>query len=601
LGVLLSIGGYLLMQSAGLLALERQLLGWALLVVCLFLVLAKPLLALLGPLTLVELARLARRSHVTLLRTGYLLLLLIVLFGVYVRWFGGGVLAGLLGILEEQPLPHSQQARFAASFFHSFLVFQFAVLLLVTPALMGGVIAGEREKGTLGSLMTTALSDREIVCGKLFSRLAYLLLLLMAGMPILGLLQLMGGVDITLFIAGFSVTALTALSAAAACLYCSASAARTREAILRSYLLVFVLQLSPMFCTFSTLSLGTQAVSGSLAKLLPELLVTASLFHGLLTIGFVTAAVGKLRSVPSRQAAPNGVKLVRWLRPRFLQDSPLLWKEVYVEQGIYGLRRNRWQFAVLVGICLVVGCFLATLPASAEIPEASGTGKRESLVRLVVLMVAGFMLLGMTVRAAGTIAGERERHTFESLLATDLNNAEILQSKWLGCLAHVATTGILLLFLLYTALAIGEISLLGFPLLLFGFAVEATMVINLGMYCSLLCRSTFRATLIALLLLLVIVGGHWLLYLAASTVLKTTGHTDLIDDLAAFHEYGLTTLRNLEALATIGKIDPHQGSALSTWTHLAAPLMGILIHAILAGLFGWRLRSRFGPITGRIG
>src|SRR5205823_1959929 len=140
-------------------------------------------------------------------------------------------------------LPVNEQARFAASFFHSFLVAQFAAVLLLTPALTAGALAEERERGTLPLLLATQLEGRQIVLGKLLSRVGHLVLLLLAGVPVLALLQLLGGVDPSLLVAGFAITLLTLVSTASVSLFCSASAGRVRDAVFLSYALIAVGQL----------------------------------------------------------------------------------------------------------------------------------------------------------------------------------------------------------------------------------------------------------------------------------------------------------------------------------------------------------------------
>src|SRR5207247_9608318 len=119
------------------------------------------------------------------------------------------------GIMDEQRLPRTEMARFAASFFHTFLIVQFLAVLLLAPAFTAGAIAEEREKGTLSDLLTTQLLSREIILGKLFSRLSQLVLLLLVGVPILSLLQLLGGLDPALLAAGFGLTLLLARGGAA--------------------------------------------------------------------------------------------------------------------------------------------------------------------------------------------------------------------------------------------------------------------------------------------------------------------------------------------------------------------------------------------------
>src|SRR3954465_13207176 len=99
-----------------------------------------------GPVLLYDAIRTARRSRLALFRALYALLLLFFLFVVYTRWFGHDLATALGGLMDEQRIPARDQSRFAASFFHTFLVVQFLVVVLLTPAFAGGAVAEEREK-----------------------------------------------------------------------------------------------------------------------------------------------------------------------------------------------------------------------------------------------------------------------------------------------------------------------------------------------------------------------------------------------------------------------------------------------------------------------
>src|SRR5574337_1301831 len=70
-------------------------------------------------------------------------------------------------------------------------------LLLVcflAPAFTVNAISGERERQTFDLLRTTLLSARALVFGKLASALSYVLLLLLAALPLQSLAFLLGGV-----------------------------------------------------------------------------------------------------------------------------------------------------------------------------------------------------------------------------------------------------------------------------------------------------------------------------------------------------------------------------------------------------------------------
>jgi ABC-type transport system involved in multi-copper enzyme maturation permease subunit len=86
------------------------------------------------------------------------------------------------------------------------------LVAFLAPAFSAGTISGEREKQTFDLLLTTPLPPWTIVAGKLLGALAYLLLLVLAGLPLLSLGFLLGGVapdEVAVAMALLLVTTLT--------------------------------------------------------------------------------------------------------------------------------------------------------------------------------------------------------------------------------------------------------------------------------------------------------------------------------------------------------------------------------------------------------
>ena len=83
----------------------------------------------------------------------------------------------------------------------SFLLFsmmtyiQLGLILFITPGLTAGTVSSEREKQTLNILLTTAQTSFQIILGKLTSSIAFLLLLVVSGLPIYSMVFLYGGVS----------------------------------------------------------------------------------------------------------------------------------------------------------------------------------------------------------------------------------------------------------------------------------------------------------------------------------------------------------------------------------------------------------------------
>ena len=181
--------------------------------------------------------RTGRRRRYLVVRGVYALFLTLMLFCVYACWFFGS--SEPLKEMLAGSLPAVELANFAASFFYVFVVIQFVVVFVLTPAYAAGVLAEEKERHTLEAILATDLSSREIVLGLFVSRLANLTLLVATGLPILGFLQFLGGVEPSLLLASFAFTGLTMLSMAGLSVLNSVLAKRPREAIVRTYLMAF--------------------------------------------------------------------------------------------------------------------------------------------------------------------------------------------------------------------------------------------------------------------------------------------------------------------------------------------------------------------------
>lgn len=177
---------------------------------------------LVGPLFKWELVRLARRGQDARARFILAVSLLFVLTVFTFAWFPYTSPSELLFGTTAQVLPLAESARFGEQFALTFLLAQLAVLVLLTPAYAAGGIAEEKEKKTFVFLLVSDLTSREILFGKFLGRLAFLLGVMFAGLPILALTQFFGGMSLKFLLMSYLITATTvtmlaAVSAAAAC------------------------------------------------------------------------------------------------------------------------------------------------------------------------------------------------------------------------------------------------------------------------------------------------------------------------------------------------------------------------------------------------
>src|SRR5215207_2244312 len=163
---------------------------------------------LVGPLFGYDLVAATRRGQHTGLRILVAALLLVTLYGVYAfRVRGFDPFADPFAPVPA--LAPNDMADLARDFALWCMVVQFGAVILLTPTVVADAIAREKERRALDFLFVTDLTDREIILGKLGSRLAYLFGVLLTGLPILALTQLFGGVSPELLLSSYAALLAT--------------------------------------------------------------------------------------------------------------------------------------------------------------------------------------------------------------------------------------------------------------------------------------------------------------------------------------------------------------------------------------------------------
>jgi ABC-type transport system involved in multi-copper enzyme maturation permease subunit len=530
----------------------------ALLLLSLVMLLRRGGVKLLGPVFFYDTIRSARRDRYFLIRTLYAGLILGLLCWTYFIWRLRAV---------DGAIPTAELATFAESFFYVFLGVQMLAVLLLTPAFVAGAIAEEKERQTLDYLLTTDLRNREIVLGKLVSRLGNLALLVLSGLPILSLMEMLGGVEPRLVLGAFAVTGITLVFLAAVSLLCSVHARRARDAILLTYLLVLAFpvvtggalalvefaeiqkvvvvregvlpwlttvpqedpDLPPLEEPITLESLAERLNDGSLpmfvyrlvrevgrgstvAEELPPLLRGYAWANLALAALCIVWAVLAVRRVALRQrhraAVPlRGRAIVR--RPP-IGGNPLLWKEAIAESGFRAsFVRRAITYLTVIAVAVPTGAILFDFLAFGELGVDLTTG----WVRVLVIVMPMLSLLAVAVRASAAVSGERDRQTLDQLLTIPVSSDAILLSKWLGCLLGLRWMILAVTVSLALCAAMGGISIAVVPNLLILWPIYAGLIAMVGLACSVTCQTTLRATLATLLATVMLVVGHWSLWL----------------------------------------------------------------------------------------
>jgi ABC-type transport system involved in multi-copper enzyme maturation permease subunit len=623
------------------LTLSQELLLWVLLAVALAVLLRRGWLRLIGPMLFFDLVRIARRSRYFLVRCLYALLLSLLLGWVYLIWH----LETSTGRLRP-----NEMARFAESFFYTFMAVQFIVVAVLTPAYTAGAIAEEKDRKTLEFLLATDLRNREIILSKLLSRLANLTLLVLTGLPILSFLQFLGGVDPNLVLAGFAATGMTMFSLAGLSILNSVLTKRPRDAIAVTYLgAAAYLILSGMSWALLLVPPGGQATvnwmlrwlgsatvkdfayavsignpvavciqlaagvasGANLVNSLPGALRDYALFHACVALLCTSWAVLRLRALAIKQSYGTAQKVRRrrrwWGRP-VVGNRPMLWKEIVIESGVHLNVLGRILVLVLVAVSFVPVFFIfdefMNHSGGSPFYRSSWDMLSDAMniwVRVLGSIVACLLLLAVAARASSSISNERDRQTFDALLTTPLESNTILFAKWIGNVLSVRRAWWWLGTIYALALATGGLHPLALLLLLGAWLVYASMVSGIGLWFSMVSRTTLRATLWTLLCTAGAGVGHWLLWMCCIPLIIVGGREPELFDWMRKFQVGFTPPSALGYCFSFSRLDLRDYGRRDTEAETAIlyGLLGIVCWIVLGLFLAGMNSNRFRVLTGR--
>lgn len=135
----------------------------------------------------------------------------------------------------------SQVAGAGRGIFEWLVFFMVLMVLFLVPGVTSAAIAGERERQTLVPLQVTLLRPRSILLGKVAASTAFLLLLMVATMPLLAVSYLIGGVSIGQVLGAVAIVMFIGLTLAAVSAGISACVRRVQAATVLAYGLTLLL------------------------------------------------------------------------------------------------------------------------------------------------------------------------------------------------------------------------------------------------------------------------------------------------------------------------------------------------------------------------
>ncbi len=442
----------------------------------------------------------SRRARHLWVRMGYLgVMIALVLIGL----LAGGGLQADVNITEL--------AKTGTQIFALVSYGQVVFICLLAPLFTAGAIDPQRSEATFDILLSTPLTNLQVVLGTLLSRLYFVLALLLSGLPLFAVLLIFGGVPVVSVFVSFAVAGLTAIVVGAVAVTLNVMRAAGRRAIF-----TFVIGVSGSLLFFYLLDVALLrrwvSVPDSttwLTPLHPLLVLEASLnsanyrpppqdsvahlptiLRCYVTRPFTTFASlsltlsGALVVFSAVQLRKVGQEVRfaavrRWLRlssggerrrpPRKVRGNPVAWREAHTRGSRAGAILARWGF-VAAGLGAAVALLLlyhfGGLPA---LTDASGVRLSAAQVfyaalRAMLLLELAVIVLVAIYMSAGAVSKEREDGTLDLMLTTPITPASYVWGKLRGLVSFLGLllavpVGTLLLMGLYTMLGVA----LGWP------------------------------------------------------------------------------------------------------------------------------------------
>lgn len=491
---------------------------------------------LFGPILIWEMTRVSRRERYFILRMLYALLLFLMLWSSYQSLLGGG------NFFANNLSPVKRMSYFANSFFASFGMIQLAAVLFLTPAYVASSIVIEKERRTIEYLFASTLTNFEIVVGKWLARVLNVAMLVLAGVPILGFAAFFGGIS-TDRIALLAIISLASLlSAGSVAILVSVYGRGTRQTLSQTYLFILLLLLAPLFVT--AMGEAIPAVSETLGVRPPleipylveieEFLYSCEPFVAFQRLTSVTStgdavlgtailvgvhlaiaglclgwSIARLRAA-YRVEVGGAVKARRtmpWNRPRRaspVRDNPMAWKE-----WNFGARGRRTLSLWIGRIILFLSIYYAVLHMlylKFLDPRNFSADMVNVYARFMSTLSLGAVLILIATRAATSIAGERDKDSWVTLLSTPLTPREIIGGKLLGAMQPLYYWALLSAPAWLLAVYLDGVSLAALPVVAVVILVYALFVAALGLYLSLR-RSTTGSALAFTFGICIFLGG----------------------------------------------------------------------------------------------
>lgn len=460
-----------------------------------------------------EVRALGRRRMPYWIRSGYTLLLIGIVTIMFLSLWDTNQ---NVGAAQQTVLEYLAPAMLA-----TIATVQMAVLALIAPVLTAGAISDEKRQQTLSTLLTTPLTSRDIILGKLGARTVQLLILALVPTPLLLALRVFGGVEAEAIIATMALSLSLGMLGASLALMFSIWHRRTPSVVFFALcslaVLAFLPWLGMMVSEWSLdanpdnfffkciapaamrVVLSPELMGGATVASVREFWIASVGYLGVANAGVVLFSIIILRGVLKREAAGTASNSVftRLVAPgveapkiehegtprdaRKVGDRPVLWRELR-QNAIGGGKRTIMAFGLGIGILLLL---YATV------------GMDHAGITATLLFIAA---LGLTAQVAlstpASITAERDAGNWSVLLTTPVKPWQVVLGKTLGSMRKLWLLPAVVGFHLALVMAAGWFHPIGVlhALLLIGALVF--MLASTGVCLGLMCRRGVTASVL---------------------------------------------------------------------------------------------------------
>ncbi|MCH7812952.1 MAG: ABC transporter permease subunit [Planctomycetes bacterium] len=494
----------------------------------------------------------SRRPRHLWLRFAYLsVLLVVVLISLTSKvGRGGGSLSDL--------------AKGASVTFKWASITQLALMCFLAPVFTAGAITQEKDAQTFNILLSTPLSNAQIVFGSLMSRLYFVLMLLVAGLPIFFITMVYGGVTASQIVESFAIAGGTAVLTGSLAIAISMIGVGTRRTILSFYLMIGLYLLAVYTLgvnwTGSWIAEAPESIDGRklswLAAFHPFLSLEVALnripapaigrvaaagwllkyFYAYpqtvyvvltLAVSFVLTVLSMFyvrRGAKEGEATFFGALAARFGRrptgertrkPRHVWQNPVAWREAATRAS--GSTRGVMRYVILGGGALAA---IVLLWEYARPNGNFSAAEARWWLSAIVLIEYGIVLLICANMAASAMTKEREANTIDLLLATPLTSRYIIWGKLRGLVSFAVP---MIAVPVFSVLAFAVYDLIrtdgvGVATIEGPFELAALMVVfaaatcMLGLHFSLRSKKTVRAVMASvgtMIVVLLAVSAVW--------------------------------------------------------------------------------------------